>query len=74
MKGFHVKWCQWIEDFVQGGSIRIRVNDDIVHYFQTKEDLREGNPQYPMLFNIVIDMLDILIARCPSRKNNPLFS
>ena len=33
MKGFDSKWCDWVGRFVQGGSVGIRVNDDIGHYF-----------------------------------------
>jgi hypothetical protein len=39
------------------------VNDDIGHYFQTLKELRKGDPLSPILFNIVVDMLAIMIAR-----------
>ena len=63
MKGFSPKWCKWIESFVSGGSVGIKVNDDIGHYFQTKKGLRQGDPMSPILFNIIADMLAILIKR-----------
>ena len=63
MKGFAQKWCKLITNFVQGGSVGVRVNDDIGHYFQTRKGLRQGDPLSPMLFNIVAHMLAVLIAR-----------
>jgi hypothetical protein len=63
MKGFADDWCRLVADFVQGGSVGVRVNDDIGHYFQTKKGLRQGDPLSLMLFNIVADMLAIIIAR-----------
>ena len=39
------------------------MNDDIGHYFQTRKGLRQGDPLSPILFNIVADMLAILINR-----------
>ena len=41
----------------------IEVNDQIGSYFQTKKGLRQGDPLSPILFNIVVDMLAIIIAR-----------
>jgi hypothetical protein len=63
MKGFAPEWCRLIRDFVQDGSVGIKVNEDIGHYFQTKKGLRQGDPLSPLLFNIVVDMLAILIER-----------
>jgi hypothetical protein len=41
----------------------IRVNDGIGYYFQAKKGLRQGYPLSLVLFNIIADMLAILIAR-----------
>ena len=52
-----------INSFISGGSVAIKVNDDIGNYFQTRKGLRQGDPLSPILFNIVVDMLGVMIKR-----------
>jgi hypothetical protein len=54
-------WRALINNFVSGGSVAIKVNDDTGHYFQTRKGPRHGDPLSPMLLNIVADMLTIMI-------------
>ena len=63
MKGFSQKWCQWVDSFMGGGHVGIKINAQVGQDFQIKKGLRQGDPLSPILFNIVVDMLVILINR-----------
>jgi hypothetical protein len=54
MKGFFEKWCAWINLVTTGGHVGIKVNGHV----GIKVD-----PLSPILFNIVVDMLAILVNR-----------
>jgi hypothetical protein len=62
-KGFSQKWGRLTEQIVSGGSVSVKVNDELGNYFQTKLGLRQGDPLSPILFNILVDMLAVLIKR-----------
>jgi hypothetical protein len=61
MKGFSDESHALINSFVSIGSVTIKINDDVGRYFQTLKGLRQGDPLSPMQFNIVADMLAIMI-------------
>jgi hypothetical protein len=63
IKGFSEKWCHWIRQIVSKGTVGVKVNDNIDRYFQTKKGLRQVDMLSPLLFNLVPDMLSILINR-----------
>jgi len=70
MKGFSAQWCKWIESIVTGGSVGIKINYDIGKFFHTEKGLRQGDPLSPILFNIVADMLAVLVER--ARKHDKI--
>jgi hypothetical protein len=61
MKGFSQTWCKWIEAFTQNVHVGIKINAQIGDYFVTKKGLQQEDTLSPILFNIVADMLTILI-------------
>jgi hypothetical protein len=63
MKGFSSTWCKWIASFMEGGHVGIKVNDQVGNNFQTCKGVRQGDLLSLILFNIVVDMLAILINR-----------
>ena len=48
----------------------IKVNQDIGHYIQNQKGLRQGDPLSPMGFNVLADMLAILVA--PAKEDDQM--
>jgi hypothetical protein len=36
MKGFSPQWCKWIENIVSGGSVGVKVKDDMGNFSRPK--------------------------------------
>jgi hypothetical protein len=56
-----------MESVVTMGSVCVQVNDELGHFFQTGKGLRLGDPLSPILFNLVVDVLAVLIERAKSQ-------
>ena len=62
MKGFNESWRSQVDAFIQKGGVGIKVNDDMGHYFQTHKGLRQEDSMSPVMFDIVADMLAVVIG------------
>jgi hypothetical protein len=62
MKGFSSTWCEWILKVMSRGSVAVKVNNNIGHFFKIEKEVRQWDPLSPILFNIVVDMLAVLIS------------
>jgi hypothetical protein len=47
MKGFSEEWHALIRNFESGGSVNIKVIDDVGRYFQTRKGLRQDDHYLP---------------------------
>jgi len=44
-------------------NVAVKINDNVGHYFKTRKIVHQEDPLSPIMFNIVVDMLVILISR-----------
>jgi hypothetical protein len=49
MKGFNGKWCGWIKQVVTGGTMSVKINDQVGPYFSSHKGVRQGDP-YPQSY------------------------
>jgi hypothetical protein len=54
MEDFSNEWSALIHSFVSGGSVAIEVNNDVGKHFQPKKGLRQGDPLWSMILDIVV--------------------
>jgi hypothetical protein len=48
---------------MEGGHMGIKINDQVSPNFQMRKRVRQGDPLFPIIFNIVVDMLAILVNK-----------
>ena len=54
-RGFRDLWCQWIRQVVTGGTVSVKLNNNIGPYIKSFKGVKQGDPLSPILFNMVAD-------------------
>ena len=73
-RGFPARWIKWIEGILSTASSRIIMNGGVTEFFTHRKGLRQGDPLSPMLFNLVVDVLQKMIQVVNASHNIRLSS
>jgi len=67
--GFGMTWCNMVSNLLYTSTTRIMLNGEPGGVIQHQRGLRQGNPLSPMLFILVMDVLNSIIVKAPLSKN-----
>jgi hypothetical protein len=71
--GFGMSWCKLISNMLATSSTRILLNDESGEIIQHQCELLQGDPLSPMLFILVMSMLNSYLLRQGQRDCCRLF-
>lgn len=61
--GFPAKWIAWLKSIFKTIKLSVLVNGSPTEEFRCNRGLRQGDPMSPLLFNIVVEILHLLLAK-----------
>ena len=64
--GFGEKWIKWVEWCISIVKFSVLVNGSPSGFFQSSRGLRQGDPFFPYLFVIVMEVFSCLLRRAIS--------
>jgi hypothetical protein len=56
-RGFGNKWMMWMHMVVEGGTVSVKINNQIGKYIKSYKGVRQGDPLSPILFNLWLTTL-----------------
>jgi hypothetical protein len=65
--GFPERWLTWIRTILSSGSSVVLLNGVPRKYFRCKRGVRQGDPLSPLLFVIVVELLQVLVSKAASQ-------
>lgn len=71
-RGFPKWWLDWISSIWSTSTSRVCINREFSVLFKHKRGLRQGDPLSPMLFNIVVNVFQMIIHAVNSILSTPL--
>lgn len=63
---FHHKWVHWIKGIFNSSRISVLVNGAPTPEFSPNRGLRQGDPLSPLIFNLVREVLSLLLSKAAS--------
>jgi len=66
--GFHPKWIDLIKACISSVSYSIVVNDEVCGFFSPSRGIRQGDPSFPYLFIICMEVLTRALRKAMGNK------
>jgi hypothetical protein len=63
IRGFNKIWCSWIKQTLFGGTVSVKINDEMGPYFQSAKGVRQGDSMSPTLFNLIAEAHTKMVLR-----------